>query len=119
MIIRGTTPYQEFELPVSADQVSNIYVTYFQENKRIFEKGMSEIEIQDLEESEEKTKSIATVHLTQEDTLKFIYYFEPNTRRNFVFAQWRIIDMDGEVYSCIPVKHRLLPAFKEGIITAH
>ena len=67
-------------------------------------------------ESDEANQSVASVHLTQEDTLKFKYYFEPNTRRNFVFVQLTVVDSNGEVYRSIPLKQKLVPAFKDDVI---
>lgn len=126
MIIRGTTPYHNFTLPLAADEVQSIYATYFQENKKVLEKGTSEFEIIDIEdlyenasmgiESDEANQSVASVHLTQEDTLRFKYYFEPNTRRNFIFVQLTVVDTNGEVYRSIPLKQRLVPAFKDNVI---
>lgn len=34
MIIRGTTPYHSFILPLSSSQVSNFYITYTQNGKK-------------------------------------------------------------------------------------
>lgn len=126
MIIRGTTPYHNFTLPLLAEDVQSIYATYFQENKKVIEKGTSEFEIINVEdlyenasmgvESNEANQSVASVHLTQEDTLRFKYYFEPNTRRNFVYVQLTVVDSNGEVYRSIPLKQKLVPAFKDDVI---
>ena len=85
MITRGTTPYHSFVLPLTADQIQTIYITYLQNNQVVLDKTGEDIVIEDIvedldnasmnEETEEYIPSSqVTLHLTQEDTLKFNFY---------------------------------------------
>ena len=38
MIIRGTTPYHSFMLPLLAENIQTVYVTYLQNDEVILEK---------------------------------------------------------------------------------
>ena len=40
MIIRGTTPYHNFILPILAEDIKAIYVTYLQNNEVILDKSL-------------------------------------------------------------------------------
>lgn len=139
MIIRGTTAYYDYSLPVAADEISELYITYSQNGEVIVEKTLEDIvvedhmeplvpedseqteETEDIEEDEEeaeevlvRTSTIATVYLTQEDTLKFQFY--PAAEKNIALAQVRILATNNEAYATIPVKERIYGVLKEGVI---
>lgn len=61
-MIRGTTPTHRFTIPIDAELVKEVRITYEQDGKLLVEKTEKDCTI------EEKTLS---VKLTQEDTLKF------------------------------------------------
>ena len=48
MIIRGTTPYHNFILPILAEDIKEVYVTYLQNKEVILDKGKEDVEINDL-----------------------------------------------------------------------
>ena len=138
MIIRGTTPYHRFILPLSAEDIETIYITYSQNNEVILDKSniTDEFEIEDiveeteksleeaneLDESEEQeevevlSSSQLTLHLTQEDTLKFHFY--PAARKNVAVIQIRILKTDGEAIVSMPINERIFGALHDGVISS-
>lgn len=126
MITRGTTPYHSFILPFATSQINTIYVTYLQNHEIILDKTMEDITIEDIvedsnnaaanEEASEEviTSSKLTVHLTQEDTLKFHFY--PAAEKNIAVIQFRIITNDGEAYASEPIYKRIFGILKDGVI---
>lgn len=68
-MIRGTTPTHVFsKLPVLADEIQEIWITYLQGGKPILTKEKDSVTFED--DTEEQTCT-ATVKLTQEETLAF------------------------------------------------
>lgn len=125
MIVRGTTPYHNFVLPMATSDIEAVYVTYLQNNKVILDKGIDDIELADMETdtdnasveslSEEETQySTVTIHLTQEDTLKFHFY--PAAEKNIAVIQIRVLDINGEAYASDPIKERIFGVLKDGVI---
>ena len=126
MIIRGTTPYHSFILPILAEQIEAIYVTYLQNNEVILDKSnlTDDFDIQnllDLENAnveiltpEERESSQLTLHLSQEDTLKFHFY--PAAKKNIAVIQIRILTTDGEAFASMPINERIFGVLHDGII---
>lgn len=126
MIIRGTTPYHNFILPILAEDIDVVYVTYLQNNKVILDKSsenddfeiinLSDLENASMEElsEEEQQSSQLTLHLSQEDTLKFGFY--PATRKNIGVIQIRIVTKDGEAFASMPINERIFGVLHEGVI---
>lgn len=126
MIIRGTTPYHNFILPILAEQIEAIYVTYLQNNEVILDKSnlTDDFDIQnllDLENAnveiltpEERESSQLTLHLSQEDTLKFHFY--PAAKKNIAVIQIRILTTDGEAFASMPINERIFGVLHDGII---
>ena len=133
MIIRGTTPYHKFILPLSVQDIEAIYVTYSQNDEVILDKTnlADEFEISDIvEQSEEPSEetneegqeeievlpsSQLTLHLTQEDTLKFHFY--PAARKNVAVIQIRILKTDGEAIVSMPINERIFGVLHDGVIS--
>ena len=132
MIIRGTTPYHNFILPILAEQIEAIYVTYLQNNEVILDKSLlsdNESEhddfiianLKDLENAnveflteEEQESSQLTIHLSQEDTLKFHFY--PAAKKNIAVIQIRILTTDGEAFASMPINERIFGVLHDGVI---
>ena len=126
MIVRGTTPYHYFVLPISSADISEIYITYMQNGQFLFEKDKDEITLMDVdlsdnasmgdenEESEYEVYCQASVHLTQEDTLKFKFF--PAAEKNIAWIQIRVLDTEGEAYAAEPVRERVYGILKNGVI---
>lgn len=125
MIIRGTTPYHNFILPILAEDIKEVYVTYLQNKEVILDKGKEDVEINDLvdlyenasveELSEEVSNSCQlTVHLTQEDTLKFHFY--PAAKKNIAVIQIRILTTDDEAFASMPINERIFGVLHDGVI---
>lgn len=124
MIIRGTTPYHSFVLPLQAEDISQLYITYLQNNKIICEKSLTEIDISNVENElenasmnepvEDIPSSEITVHLTQEDTLKFNFY--PAAEKNIAVIQIRVLTTNGEAYASEPIHERIFGVLKDGVI---
>lgn len=136
MIIRGTTPYHRFILPLSAEDIETVYITYSQNDKVILDKSnianefeiedvleqtkepsneIDELEEQEQEEVEVLPSSQITLHLTQEDTLKFHFY--PAARKNIAVIQIRILKTDGEAISSMPINERIFGVLHDGVIS--
>ena len=129
MIIRGTTPYHSFILPILAEDINTIWVSYCQNEEIIFtrtelDESMSVDNLTDLYENasmeplteEEEQYSQLTIHLTQEETLKFHFY--PAARKNIAVIQIRILTTDGEAYASAPVRERIFGVRPDGVIGA-
>ena len=125
MIIRGTTPYHNFILPILAKDIKSIYVTYLQNEEVILDKSKEDVVITDLidlyenasveELSEEEQSSCQlTVHLTQEDTLKFHFY--PAAKKNIAVIQIRILTTDDEAFASMPINERIFGVLHDGVI---
>lgn len=128
MIVRGTTPYHSFILPMASDKISELYVTYLQNEEVVLEKyidddgvviedsnfEMENASVESLEDNNVDPSSKLTIHLTQEDTLKFHFY--PAARKNIAVIQIRILDVDGEAYASDPVNERVFGVLKDGVI---
>lgn len=126
MIIRGTTPYHNFILPILVEDIDAVYVTYLQNNEVILDKSnlKDEFEINnliDLENAnveiltpEERESSQLTLHLSQEDTLKFHFY--PAAKKNIAVIQIRILTTDGEAFASMPINERIFGVLHDGII---
>lgn len=137
MLFRGTTPYHTFLLPMAAEDVDTIYITYSQNGQIIVEKTNSDITLtnveQDLSEfitdinmgdsfssndlnppAEEISYCNANVHLTQEDTLGFKFY--PAAEKNIAIIQIRVFGTDGEAYASDPIRERIYGVTKDGVI---
>lgn len=124
MIVRGTTPYHTFIVPMDPEQLSEVYVTYMQNNEVVIDKTTADITIEPVEEElenasmEEPTEftisSQITLHLTQEDTLKFKFY--PAAERNIAVVQMRVLTTDGEAYASNPIHERVFGVLKDGVI---
>ena len=124
MIVRGTTPYHSFIIPLEPEQISELYVTYLQNNEVILDKSIADITIEPVEEELENASmeepaeftisSQITLHLTQEDTLKFHFYSA--AERNIAVIQVRVLTADGEAYASDPVHERIFGVLKDGVI---
>ena len=49
MITRGTTPYHSFVLPLKTEDISEVYITYLQNNEIIVDKTISDVTIADID----------------------------------------------------------------------
>ena len=66
---------------------------------------------------DEQSISQITLHLTQEDTLKFKFF--PAARKNIAVIQLRILDKNGEAYASDPVNERIFGILKDGVISSN
>lgn len=130
MIVRGTTPYHSFVLPLTSDQIDTLYITYMQNNEVILDKQLGEegvsIEDTNFETENANVESLTdeditpapsskvTVHLTQEETLAFTLY--PAARKNIAVIQVRVLGTDGEAYASDPITERIFGVLKDGVI---
>ena len=126
MIIRGTTPYHNFILPILAEEIEAVYVTYLQNNEIILDKSnltdefeitnlldMENASMEDLSEEEQQSSQL-TLHLSQEDTLKFHFY--PAAKKNIAVIQIRILTTNGEAFASMPVNERIFGVLHDGVI---
>lgn len=125
MIIRGTTPYHNFILPILAKDIKAVYVTYLQNEQVILDKGTDDVVITDLVDlyenasmeeltEEEQNSCQLTVHLSQEDTLKFNFF--PAARKNIAVIQIRLLTTDDEAFASDPVRERIFGVLHDGVI---
>ena len=132
MIIRGTTPYHNFIIPILAEDIKAIYVTYLQNNEVILDKSLLEgdesednafviANLRDLENAsmeqlteEEYNSCQLTLHLSQEDTLKFHFY--PAAKKNIAVIQIRILTTYDEAFASMPINERIFGVLHDGVI---
>jgi hypothetical protein len=63
---------------------------------------------------EERNSCQLTVHLTQEDTLKFHFY--PAAKKNIAVIQIRILTTDDEAFASMPINERIFGVLHDGVI---
>ena len=129
MIIRGTTPYHNFILPILAEDINTIWITYCQNEEEIIfrtsekaDENMEIVNFVDMLENasmeqlseEDRQCSQLTLHLTQEETLKFHFY--PAARKNIAVIHIRILTEDGEAYASEPIRERIFGTRRDGVI---
>ena len=125
MITRGTTPYHSFVLPLKTEDISEVYITYLQNNEIIVDKTISDVTIADIDNEYENASMNEpledfvpscelTIHLTQEDTLKFHFY--PAAEKNVAVVQIRVLTTEGEAYASEPIHERIFGILKDGVI---
>ena len=125
MIMRGTTPYHSFVIPLRAEQIDQIWITYTQNGEIVLDNTKEDATITNIEDlyenasmeelTEEELNSCQVVlHLSQEDTLAFKFY--PAAEKNLTIIQIRILDTEGEAFSSDPVSERIMGALKDGVI---
>lgn len=124
MIVRGTTPYHSFIIPLEPEKISALYVTYLQNNEVVLDKSITDVTIEPVEEKLENASmeepeefvisSQITLHLTQEDTLAFHFY--PAAEKNIAVIQIRLLTSEGEAYASDPVQERIFGVLKDGVI---
>lgn len=78
-MIRGTTPTHTFELPLDVYILSEVWITYAQNDREVFTKTLSDCQV---------NGNILTLQLTQEDTLKL-------HGNKYTQIQIRCRDVDG------------------------
>lgn len=136
MLYRGTTPYHSFTLPLPMEDIVEVYITYWQNGEVVLEKDINDVELTPIEQDtsfiidtntgddidsnnqfyeEEEIKACqATVHLTQEDTLKFKFY--PAAEKNIAAIQIRVLDGEDEAYTSEVINERIYGVLKDGVI---
>ena len=136
MLYRGTTPYHSFTLPLPMEDIVEVYITYWQNGEIVLEKDINDVELtpigqdtsfitdtnigDDIDsnnqfyEEEEIKACQATVHLTQEDTLKFKFY--PAAEKNIAAIQIRVLDGEDEAYASEVINERIYGVLKDGVI---
>ena len=125
MITRGTTPYHSFVLPLKTEDISEVYITYLQNREVILDKTISDVTITDIDNEYENASMNEpledfvpscelTIHLTQEDTLKFHFY--PAAEKNIAVVQIRVLTTEGEAYASEPIHERIFGILKDGVI---
>lgn len=125
MIIRGTTPYHSFILPIESSKIADLSIAYMQNEELLFEKTLRDVTISDVNTStengsvepiSEETEVYCQidVHLTQEDTLKLKFY--PTAIKNMLLIQIRLLTIDGEAYASEPMKERIYGVLRDGVL---
>lgn len=101
ILIRGTTPSHEFELPYPAELIKDVRITYGQNDKAIITKNKSECSI-----NNNTFKAV----LSQEETLLFV----PKKNANI---EIRVLMLDGRVIrSEDPITLRVLDSMNVEVL---
>lgn len=129
MIIRGTTPYHSFILPILAEDIKTVYITYLQNEEVILDKSNLNPEDEiiitnliDLENAsvemlseEERNSCQLSLHLTQDDTLAFTFY--PAAKKNIAVIQVRVLTTNDEAFASMPINERIFSVLHDGVIS--
>ena len=107
MIVRGTTPYHSFILPLTSDKIDTLYITYLQNDEIVLDKQLGEqgVEIEDSNFESEN----ASVEPLEEGVVDI-------TPSSKVTIQIRVLDKDGEAYASDPITERIFGVLKDGVI---
>ena len=101
MVIRGTTPKHDFELPYAKEVIKDLRITYGQNQKALFTKRIEECQF-----GENKV----SVTLTQEET----YLFNPNKK---LYIEIRIQFLNDEIVRTEnPIILRVLDTMDEEVM---
>ena len=100
MIIRGTTPTVEYELPFDTSILSEAFVTFSQGGETVIEKEIGDCIL---------TDNLLSVKLSQEDTLKLV-------TKKIVEIQVRMKTADGDVVSSDIYTDDVHKTLKDGVI---
>lgn len=101
IVIRGTTPKHDFDLPYSKDLIRDLRITYGQNKKALFTKTINECEFEE---------GKVSVRLAQEET----YLLNPNKK---LFIEIRIKLFNDEIVSTEdPIILRVLDTMDEEVM---
>ena len=110
MITRGSTLTQSFALTFDVDQISELFITYVQQGRKILEKTKKDIYVN-------RKTNVVKVLLTQDDTLAF----RPTERgdesdSSIVFIQIRALLMNGSSLVSSVMRARVYDSLKDDVI---
>lgn len=104
---RGTTPTIEIKCDFNVNTIETLFITFVQKNETIFEKSLSDCEIQG---------ETIVCHLTQDDTLKLEATKRDNGAKDWLEIQTRCRLKTGETLSSPINKVEVEKILKDGVI---
>ena len=134
MIIRYTTPYHNFILPFLSEEIDKVAITYSQNGEELIKKTKEDIKIFDISSLLENASmgdedyidllikkingmrdiSLATVHLTQEETSLFNYF--DAEEKNIVKVQFHLVNSESDSFISRPVRMRVYNSITEEVL---
>lgn len=108
-IRRGTTPTHTFTLPVKSEDVEAIYVTYAQFETAVVELSGDDVSLTDVKDAESDSGSVASITLSQTDTLLF-------NGGASAEVQVRFKSNDGTAFASQKIKIIIEDVVKDGVI---
>lgn len=104
VIIRGTTPVHDFELPYPKELIKDLRITYGQNNRAVVTKSLKDCVVSAIDNS---INSKLSTQLTQEETLMFlpqknvsiemrVWMTDNNVIRNEEAIELRVVDTINE-----------------------
>lgn len=109
IIRRGTTPTHTFTLPVKSEDVEAIYVTYAQFETAVVELSGDDVSLTDVKDAESDSGSVASITLSQTDTLLF-------NGGASAQVQVRFKSNDGTAFASQKIKIIIEDVIKDGAI---
>lgn len=109
IIKRGTTPTHTFTLPVKSKDVEAIYVTYAQFETAVVELSGDDVSLTDVKDAESDSGSVASITLSQTDTLLF-------NGGASAEVQVRFKSNDGTAFASQKIKIIIEDVVKDGVI---
>lgn len=109
IIRRGTTPTHTFTLPVKSEDVEAIYVTYAQFETAVVELSGDDVSLTDVKDAESDSGSVASITLSQTDTLLF-------NGGASAEVQVRFKSNDGTAFASQKIKIIIEDVIKDGAI---
>ena len=110
MIGIGDTNFKAFPIPEFDAPISVLYITFVQDNKKILEYNINDVDILKLDDD----ITHVCLHMPQEDSLRFKY--TGITTKDSIEVQLRLRTISGEAYQSIVMYDRPSKCLKEGII---
>ena len=134
MIIRYTTPYHSFILPFLSEDIDKITVAYVQNGVEVLKKRKTDftfIDIEDLLENasmgdenwvdlvvrkfdKKVDKTIAILHLDQEETALFNYF--KAEEKNIVNVQFHVVNTEGNSFISRIIRMRVYNSISEEVL---
>ena len=146
MIVRGTTPYHTFVLPMAVEDIDRVYVTYSQNGKVILDKTNEDLTLEDIEttivpdtsDTESGNTDSEGTGTDAEDTGETTEIIEPEyasqvtihltqedtlsfeiypfANKNIAEVQIRVLDIHGEAYASDVVREKISNTLKDEVI---
>lgn len=110
-MIRGASHLHKFYISLDIETLQGIEVTYAQNGHNVLIKTEADMDYNSVDEC-------ITLHLSQEDTLKFAPVGIPATvKDSLITIQFKFFDVHGDVFVSQPIRERLYDVLHDEVMS--